>query len=1049
LDASAILTCSTNVFDSGAARVALDADLLVTAITRAQERMVQDPLGERTFTLSHARVAGRVDLANLFRDRQNALIGLFFNDCVFEDEIDLTGSALLGLRFQKCGLRIVTGESCKVFGEVQFDQVFSSEAEGARTGMEARDTWYGTGRGPLSAAFDPDGDDKGDDEVAPRIEGVSRQGLCQINFRNAELDQSFELRRSLVCGPPPRGHIDSSNTILVYALALGGAQVGRNVSIYEGSAVLGGLSVARTRIGGNLFLASSRLVAGESAALDGQQARIEGFVGLRGVRTRAGTTMPFEAKGLVNFLNANLQSTLDLSDAELVAEPRDGLVALQLSQARIGDVRAISPDRMTDIRGQIQALDCEIEHSMHLESLLVRPRRLANLDGSNSQPGETVLANFTGCQVGGSVYLMGEWRGVVRMAESRVGNSINLGFNTGLKLISPPKAANALMLDSTTAGIGLEIGLIEVDSEDSWLAMRKILGAPGKIDCRVTPLSFVKDGELWEFSVTFRGRRHFGEALRVGRHVQLLEGAGPAFIKAFRRRDLTFESDEQKKDYLRLFCGTLMGDAGHFRIVEPGDWSCDRLPAYCRASVEPLRLMTDDELAQAGKAGLSFGAHATIWYADKLFRAKLAVHGSNHVVEMLSDDELHSDLPTMTWPAKPLFFVEDGVPVYGENWPRAPILHAEPRFETMPRRMKRCIAKARGVTEDTFRMRPTVGLRNCHFGKLTDDHGNRWPKSIRLDLSGLTYDAVEMPDPRNKVVKRKAARHKMGETWRKNPGVFWFVWMLIIGSVGLLLLLIAEEVATAVEARNYGLFAIWAGLFLLLGLGARARRHMNPLRDAARSWRKRRRWLRLQFYDYVPTRDEFNPQPMEQLAQVMRHQGDEEGFRRISRLKSRWQNRTQTFVLLRPFIWVFGVAFGYGFSVYRSLVTFVGLVVLGVWATHLALEREILVLNASPDAAFVVPEGRALPNQPCRDEILPVLFALDKFVPLIELGQERLCRVRSEMAVGAGVPFWSPRVVDTPRFWQVAGSIYKLLGWIVSSILVLTFSKTLRRSTGE
>ncbi|UXX83695.1 hypothetical protein [Roseovarius pelagicus] len=1045
------MTRSTTVFPSSEDRPEISADLLVKAIFNAHERHKVAPLEERTFTLSHAYIHGRVDLANLFRGRQEGLIGLYFIDCHFADEIDLTGSTLLGLRFQKCGLRVVTAEACKVFGQVEFEQVFSSEPDDNRTGIVARDTWYGKDRGPMTGAFDPDHGDENAPENASVIEGVAAQGMCRLNFHNADLDQSFVIKRSLLCGPPPRAHIDTTNTILEYAVSLGNACIAKSVNIYEGSAVLGGVSVAASRIGANLFLASSKLIAGEGSALNAQQARISGFVGLRDVKPQDKSAVRFEAKGLVDFLNSEIDGALDIAGAALIAEERNHLVALELSNSRIRSLQASSNGLQTDIRGQIQAINCIVAGTINLQTILVRPRRIARPNEAEATPehDEVLLANFSGCNVGGSLFLSGEWRGSVTLSECKVETSINLGFSNGLTLMSPPKAVNALMLNASRASVGLDLGTLTVDSEDSWGAMRKTLSTRKPVACRVTPLSFAKDAELWEFQVSFRGRKHFGEAIRVGRHFQLLEGAGKAFFPAFRRGDLLLETDEQKKDYLRVFCGTLMADAGHFRIVEPDDWTYQQLPDFGREAIEPLTLMTAEELKEAKRGNCLFGAHASIWYGESLFRSKFVVHRRNHVVEMLDEEELHSDLPTMTWPAQPLYFTEEAVATFSDDWPRAPLLATEHRFEKMPRRAKRAFVKERGVTEDTFRLRPTIGLRNSHVGKLTDNHGNKWPKTVRLDLSGFTYDALEMPDPRPKVVGRKKARHMQRETRRKSPGLFWLIWAVVFGLIGYAALMFIEGALDAAMTRDYGWMVQWSIFLCALVILARSVRHMEPLRDGARPWKKRKRWLKLQFYDYRPTRMEFNPQPMEQLAQVMRHQGDEEGFRRISRLKARWQNGTQTNILLRPFIWMFGVAFGYGFSIYRSLSTFILMVALGVMGTHMALSRDVLVLNTSPDSAFIQGGRPAIPNEPCRNEILPILFALDKFVPLIELGQERLCRVRADMTQAPEVPTWSRSFLDTPRFWQLAGSIYKLLGWIVSSMLVLTFSKTLRRSTGE
>jgi len=72
---------------------------------------------------------------------------------------------------------------------------------------------------------------------------------------------------------------------------------------------------------------------------------------------------------------------------------------------------------------------------------------------------------------------------------------------------------------------------------------------------------------------------------------------------------------------------------------------------------------------------------------------------------------------------------------------------------------------------------------------------------------------------------------------------------------------------------------------------------------------------------------------------------------------------------------------------------------------------------------------------PCGDKIEPFLYALDIFLPLVDLHQEERC------AFVAEAPLWR---------WGKAA--YAILGWVVVSLTLLTISMALRNrsiSSGE
>lgn len=163
--------------------------------------------------------------------------------------------------------------------------------------------------------------------------------------------------------------------------------------------------------------------------------------------------------------------------------------------------------------------------------------------------------------------------------------------------------------------------------------------------------------------------------------------------------------------------------------------------------------------------------------------------------------------------------------------------------------------------------------------------------------------------------------------------------------------------------------------------------------------------------------------------------------------------------------------FQYGLSPYRALGTCALLLLFGAIAAHYArtgsfleaqnletynapgkkLPEEIaLVLNvdfAAADESAASPEGggAALRSQgrtvyaadtPCNIGVNSLLYAIDVFIPLLDLNQEERCTIRS--AADDGQP-------DPYRWWRLGKALYEIIGWIVISLTILTLSGVMRR----
>lgn len=178
-------------------------------------------------------------------------------------------------------------------------------------------------------------------------------------------------------------------------------------------------------------------------------------------------------------------------------------------------------------------------------------------------------------------------------------------------------------------------------------------------------------------------------------------------------------------------------------------------------------------------------------------------------------------------------------------------------------------------------------------------------------------------------------------------------------------------------------------------------------------------------------------------------------------------------VSILVFAWPFAVAafqilfkwlFRYGLSVHRGMSTFLALVLVGWIAFHHAQHGQIQPQSARTEAyahggelreevALVldVPHAPRQPQAggtgrieteavgtlatPCTLDVHALLYALDVFIPLLDLDQERRCSIRE---VREGEP-------DRYLGWRAFKAVYEILGWVVTSLLLLTISGVLRR----
>jgi hypothetical protein len=205
----------------------------------------------------------------------------------------------------------------------------------------------------------------------------------------------------------------------------------------------------------------------------------------------------------------------------------------------------------------------------------------------------------------------------------------------------------------------------------------------------------------------------------------------------------------------------------------------------------------------------------------------------------------------------------------------------------------------------------------------------------------------------------------------------------------------------------------------------------------------------------------YQPQPYTQLASVLAGQGraadareiliaklDEDRGERRRVIARSWPRPAVTRRLISFSSWLFGGLFGYGLNPPKAIRTIFGALLIGSlivgWANH----RGAMIVDQQPIAGSVhggnqigaveAPDA-VYDNVPCKKAIQPVLYALDVFIPLVDLRQESKC----EIGVARGAE--SRLLPGEVQSYRLFKALYALAGWLIISLAILTFSGVLQR----
>lgn len=511
---------------------------------------------------------------------------------------------------------------------------------------------------------------------------------------------------------------------------------------------------------------------------------------------------------------------------------------------------------------------------------------------------------------------------------------------------------------------------------------------------------------------------HLGESRNAEPMLVRLDGTSPPIHYINREQQLRMDAVSRAKDYLRFFCANVWGEEGAFRIVE----DLSDIPPHWQDKVDAIEdKIQKIVLKKRDKDGYEMTAF--VLYSNALFKSDFKVFKTG-VIEMLNDTPLVADMP---WPSGVLYQNKvrragKGAPEIGDGWPLPPAIPGS--WIDQPE------TKLTSMFES--HQDAVIDLSWVSVGTLDDHMGDGWPSSnVRLELGGLSCKQFSESRGGQFTPARYQSPEVRESQIQSSP---------------------AEQMRDAL--RNQGGEAF----------GSRTLEPEQKRLQKSR-WKSRLNWLLLQYgAERKPNIDNWNPQPFVMVVNYLNMIGDHYGanklnsqrltFERQIECQAPEQHRRVGAWLARPLRWTYGLLFDHGQSPVNAILTFMAFVLIGflaasfmVYGTEVSLlpflpslnelgvpaMNPVLELDVSPVQPLVrageeVPSAYMNIDLACREHVQPWIYALDVFLPLIDLYQERQCEVGS----------------DYPA-WRWAKALYGIAGWVITSLTVLTVTGVLRR----
>jgi hypothetical protein len=748
---------------------------------------------------------------------------------------------------------------------------------------------------------------------------------------------------------------------------------------------VGGISISNARIAGNVVGYGAELLAVEGSAFFAQNCHIAGNLilsqGKRG-------NQPFRAIGCVWLFGGEIDGALWMEGA-----------FIQSSQTQPTALMAphIKVDHTFIVSGSVAGPIC-MENARIGSDCALKLSVVGNLRRS-SEP--QLLVDFKNVNVKGSFQID------------------DLRFNEPARMLAESLEARAIVRAQ----------------------IRKLLCYPGwrLIEIIYGPKPFGTAEFLWKdvtVSLLWDGDK---EAI-------LLDGLSARFHELNKGKGvLRLDDTATVEEYVRLFATHISGPNGPFFLLADVEEAGSELRNHLGTGT---RRITTEKITATDNKPERFLIEADVIYASTLYRARLSVTPKNGAVEMEEDSlAIPVFVLTSTYFDAPYRIDTDESrrlpPLFSKEWEPLPTEVAEKLLEAAGRRPN-------PVQEPRARF----DLTGAAVKRLEDAYGTAVGSSVRLQLEGFRYEQIqEQPAPTSRVMNSLFEIRRTLS--RKTPVAF--VLLIVFGVLRLIAITIRLPLTmvfgmirrawaflrNAKQVIVRPLFSLVTHKFLV------SRNEEKELR----SWQKRLNWLALQYEShegfYTVDASTFFPQPYDQLAAVLRAQGQFEDSRRILSHKLTLERHMKRSVWLRLAWWFYKLGFDYGLSAGRAFVTLLLFIALGVIAARSANSEGLLVAEASAQA----PPGAGIPAPtPCSAKNSPTLYAVEEFIPVASLRSAPSCRIRAfdpsrDGSPKTGSSFASriQRAATDPRVWRFGEVFYRILGWIILSLSILTFTGVARR----
>jgi hypothetical protein len=480
---------------------------------------------------------------------------------------------------------------------------------------------------------------------------------------------------------------------------------------------------------------------------------------------------------------------------------------------------------------------------------------------------------------------------------------------------------------------------------------------------------------------------------------------------------LTLDTEDQAREYLRLFCAYVWGEYGSFSLItDPRD-----LPASATPDPEILKIPCVEIRNDEGKD--VWEVRAYVRYSEEAFIATFHVFKDMSPVWMKDDEPFGRyegqerallsafDAPYRIIPV-PNGDTAQLIASYRSDfygWTKFSSGAADiARFKQEAMWWQTLLQGFAGVL---------VNLNGASCRLLKDNAAFLWKRIGKLEVESFDYKQVfipKSPDPLDEVGTRLdmvRGNLERPETMRQSVGYF-------------LLTILSLPVFPVI-------------MFLI-----------------ARRWR------------WQPSA--FRAKPYTHLAQVLRERGDDEAAREVEAEKI-WQgavdrgNSTRWGKLSEIYWWrPYGVMFRYGLSPLCAAASVLAIWVLGWVAVSVLSDHHMLqaaVTKVAPAAqvspgqpTIVALQGTPgmIPDLPCGAEIEPGLYSFELLTPILNLHQESRCGLRADPYAEGGPKLFkrqwhSLAFLTHATFWEYAKALYMLVGSVISSLALLTFSGIARR----